>query len=106
LKPNGFAKEKLQKCLSKNPDYEIFCYNDDFEHWMIIEFTPIVSVDVEHSFSQYKNLLSDNRQDLIKKILECITLSNIIVSLTNCRPGIWNSLKNISFPWNSVYWHF
>jgi len=85
LKLNGFAKEKLQKCLSKNPDYEIFCYNDDFEHQMITEFTPIVSVDVERSFSQYKNLLSDNRKDLIKKISECITLYNIIVSFTNCR---------------------
>jgi hypothetical protein len=62
LKLNGFAKEKLQKCLSKNPDYKIFCYNDDFEHRKITEFAPIVSVDVERSFSQYKNLLSDNRQ--------------------------------------------
>lgn len=56
---NGFAKEKLTNCLSKNKDLSSFCENQDMAH--LKTYAPITSVAVERSFSLYKNILTDRR---------------------------------------------
>ncbi len=61
-KLSGYAKAKFKNCLEKNPGYNDFITNQDFEHKKIIKFAPLVSIEVERSFSQYKNLLGDNKQ--------------------------------------------
>ncbi len=58
---SGFAKQKLEKCLQKNKDLKPFCENSDFEFRSNTEFAPLVSVEVERSFSQYNNILTDKR---------------------------------------------
>ena len=69
-KLTGFAREKLDKSLSKNPDLETFCNNNDYDHRLITEYAPLVSVDVERSFSKYKNLLTDKRQSFLPENLK------------------------------------
>jgi hypothetical protein len=79
LKLSGFAKEKLVKILMKNRDLKKFCDNQDFEHRSKTEYVPLVSVDVERSFSQYKNILTDNRQRLLPDNLKM----NIIIQFNS-----------------------
>lgn len=62
-KLNGFTLVKLEKSLKKNPD--IYKFRDakttSFSHRVKTTFAPCVFVDVERSFSIYKNILKDNR---------------------------------------------
>ena len=57
----GYAKEKLKKCLDKNIDLKTFCDNPDIEFRKLTIFAPITSLEVERSFSKYKNFLTDKR---------------------------------------------
>ncbi|XP_003744005.1 uncharacterized protein LOC100907991 [Galendromus occidentalis] len=70
-------KEKFQRILHSNPGLSIMCEIEsshqgghisltDFsiEELASFRYAPIVSVDVERSFSTYKNLLSDRRHSL------------------------------------------
>jgi hypothetical protein len=74
-KLSGFAKEKLEKSLFKNPDFKKFTENADFDHRLKNSYAPLVSVEVERSFSRYKNLLTDKRQRFLPEKLKI----NIII---------------------------
>lgn len=66
-------KEKLLKCIEKNPDFKIFKSDTTCEFKLKTKYAPLVSVDVERSFSKYKAILRDDRmsftQDNIEKYL-------------------------------------
>ncbi len=82
-------KAKLDSVLQKNPGYDrvktitgvLNGTSNVFPEGMgpgdiaMFKFCPTASVDVERSFSQYKNVLSDKRQSLtkenLKKIMMC-----------------------------------
>ena len=56
---------KLLSSLAKNPDYNSFRNsNKSFEHQFITMYAPYVSVDVERSFSMYRDILTDKRTNL------------------------------------------
>ena len=59
---DGFAKEKLESSLQKNPDVEEFATSVELPFRVNTKFAPLVSVDVERSFSIYKDVLSPNRK--------------------------------------------
>ena len=61
---HDFAKQKLVSSLEKNPDVLNFATNIHPEFRLKTKFAPLVSVDVELSFSQYKQILSDRRRNL------------------------------------------
>lgn len=77
-------KEKFENILSNNPGFEPLCKIDSFINGageMLpstvspniapkFKFCPVTSVDVERSFSAYKNLLSDRRHNLSTEHLE------------------------------------
>ncbi len=67
--------EKLNGSLSKNPDLIKFTQNSELTHRMNTQCAPLVSVDVERSFSMYKNILSDKRRSLSE---EKLTQLNIL----------------------------
>ena len=62
-----FSK-KLEKVLSKNPDLNYFySMSMDLQEMINFEFAPLVSVDVERSFSLYNTILTDLRHSLTEK---------------------------------------
>jgi len=61
---------KLNKSLAKNPDIHTFVENNDFTFRKKTIYAPLTSVDVERSFSIYKNILSDRRQSLTTENIE------------------------------------
>lgn len=67
----GTPLEKLNSSLSKNPDLEKFVSGpSSFEFQNMTEFAPLVSVDVERSFSVLKNVLTDKRTNFTPENLE------------------------------------
>jgi hypothetical protein len=73
----GLPRLKIEYSLSKNPDLLAFCAeNAPFEHRSIRTFAPLVSVDVERSFSRHKNILQDNRRSLTTQNLEMLLSIN------------------------------
>lgn len=85
-------RTKLSSVLSKNPDISIMenlhyaingkTYNTSkLPKWMCpqdivhFKFAPLVSVDVERSFSVYKNVLDDRRQQLIEENIRKIMVT-------------------------------
>lgn len=56
----GPPLKKLKDSLKKNPDIEKFRSDGDtFDFKLKTSFAPLVSVDVERSFSMTKSILSD-----------------------------------------------
>lgn len=53
-------EDKLLDCLRKNPDYANLLKLPQAD-MLIPLYSPLVSVDVERSFSQFKNILTDRR---------------------------------------------
>lgn len=96
---DGFAKEKLEKCLKKNSDLE-WIRNPyigdtiDLDTKRILRYLPLVTVDVERSFSLYKNLLTDKRwlfskENIVKMLfMQCnaCIINDISVSLQHFIP--------------------
>jgi hypothetical protein len=70
---NKNALEKLNKSIGKNPDLITITSQNDFEHKLKTLYAPLDSIDVERSFSKYKQLLTDRRtgftQENIEKML-------------------------------------
>lgn len=60
-------KEKLDQCLKKNPDYEKFFEDEETMADNNYLYSPITSVDVERSFSQFKHVLTDQRTNLTEE---------------------------------------
>jgi hypothetical protein len=58
---NKNALQKLNKSIGKNPELITFINQNDFEHKLKTLYAPLVSIDVERSFSKYKRLLTDRR---------------------------------------------
>ena len=54
----------MTSCLSKNPDFASFSCPELLTARVQREFCPMMSVDVERSFSKFKHLLRDNRLSL------------------------------------------
>jgi hypothetical protein len=76
IKDKNNALNKLEICLSKNPDLEKFISKENtFEHKLITKYAPLVSVEVERSFSFYKSFLRENRLNFTQ---ESIEMYNII----------------------------
>uniref|UniRef100_A0A915I4V6 DUF4371 domain-containing protein n=1 Tax=Romanomermis culicivorax TaxID=13658 RepID=A0A915I4V6_ROMCU len=71
---DGFAKEKLLASLNRNPDVKAFVENKDPEFRLQTAYAPLVSVDVECSFSLYKSILSDRRQNLTLDKIEMLNV--------------------------------
>ena len=76
-KLSGNPAAKLKSSLSKNPDFVSFTnplvsYEDRCKR----QYAPLVSVDVERSFSRHKNILQDNRRCLTVQNLEMLTILN------------------------------
>lgn len=76
LMMDGFAKEKFTASLGRNPDVLAFVTEKNPEIRLKSMFAPLVSVDVERSFSQYKMILSDRRQNLT---FDNIQMMNVIM---------------------------
>jgi len=73
-KLDGVSKEKLETSLRKNPDLKAFTENIGFEHRLKTLYAPLVSVEVERSFSLYKNILSDKRKNLTAENVERLNI--------------------------------
>lgn len=74
LKLSGFALEKFESSLSKSPHVKEFSTNNNPEFRLKTQFTPLVSVDVERSFSKYKLILTDRRQSLTVENIEMLNI--------------------------------
>lgn len=70
----GIGKQKLEQSLAKNPDVEDVATNKDLNYRLLTKYAPLVSVDVERSFSTYKYLLSDRRCSLSEKNIEILNI--------------------------------
>ena len=85
------VSRKMKSVLDKNSGYETLCSisrilsGESFSAFSIEEeltasdlvhfkYAPIVSADVERSFSKYKNVLSDNRRSLTFENLRMLTV--------------------------------
>lgn len=71
----GFAKDKFDASLQKNPDVVKFATNDNPQFRLETMFAPLVSVDVERSFSQYKSMLTDRRHNLTFENIEMLSIT-------------------------------
>lgn len=56
--------ERLNKSLEKNPDLVKLTDSEDYAIRQKCAYAPLTTVDVERSFSTYKNILSDRRHNL------------------------------------------
>ena len=70
----GAGKQKLDQSLAKNPDVQEVATNKNLDYRMKTRYAPLVSVDVERSFSSYKYLLSDRRCNLTEKNIEILNV--------------------------------
>lgn len=66
--PDEF-KTKLDDCLRKNPDYETIFKQSSHEFNLKYLYAPLTSVEVERSFSQLKNILTERRNHFLPKNL-------------------------------------
>jgi hypothetical protein len=72
---DGSAQHRFSSNLSRNPDVKSFATEADPEKRLKTRFAPLVSVDVERSFSLYKHILSDRR---MKFSMQNIEMFNVI----------------------------
>ncbi|RWS21713.1 uncharacterized protein B4U80_07221 [Leptotrombidium deliense] len=74
---DGEFKEKLEFSLSRNPDLNKFLSTDlPFEEQFKRKYAPLVSVEVERSFSVYKSFFRDNRSRFTHESIE----HNMVIS--------------------------
>jgi len=72
----GFTSEKLEASLARNPDLLRVMDKSDLEFRVKTKFAPLVSVDVERSFSIYQNILSSNRLNFTFANVEMVCVSS------------------------------
>ena len=66
-----YCLKKLENCLKKNPDLEAFISEEnDLEFRFKTQYSPLVSCDVERSFSNYTVILTDKRHSLTEDNIE------------------------------------
>ena len=72
------AKTKLVDCLEKNYGLSVFhekIFNGvNYTFKQQVYFAPLVTVDVERSFSQYKYILNDRRTPLTEESREQLNI--------------------------------
>lgn len=61
---------KLLKSLQKNPDFHNFTTNDEIDFSIKTKYAPLVSVEVERSFSRFKAFFRSNRQSFTEMSIE------------------------------------
>ena len=71
----SYAKEKLNKCLDKNPNFNYF-KNSKFENYE--SYAKLNTADIERSFSVFKDLFNEKRTNFTHENLEkyCFVLYN------------------------------
>jgi len=101
-KLDGFARNKLESSLARNPDLLHVMEKSDLEFRVRTKFAPLVSVDVERSFSIYKNILAANRLNFTFPNVEMICISSyngfLLVgehNLDYSNIGYENSIMNV-----------
>lgn len=67
---SGSTFEKLKKCVDKNPDLKSILLNDGVDFNVKMRYAPLVSVDVERSFSMFKAFFRANRQSFLEDNIE------------------------------------
>ncbi len=67
-KLSGNSLEKLRKSLAKNPDLKKLTENTDYDFKFKTRYAPLVSVELERSFSKYKDILSEKHNMTLKTI--------------------------------------
>ena len=84
---HGFALQKLKDSLAKNPDIQRVVTGDGLllEEKIFLKFSPLVSVDVERSFSAYKHFMSDRRLNFEFKNVEMCNVIQYNSFLFNTR---------------------
>lgn len=71
---SGFAKDKFASSLENNPDAVKFATDQNPQFRLATLYAPLVSVDVERSFSQYKLMLSDRRRNFTFENVEMMCI--------------------------------
>ena len=69
-------KLKLDQSLEKNPDLLAFHSDQSMKNLIDREYAPLVSVEVERSFSRFKNLLTAKRLNLTQDNIRHLMLIN------------------------------
>ena len=72
----GYLREKLESSLARNPDLFHVMEKSDLEFRVRTKFAPLVSVDVERSFSIYRNILASNRLNFTFPYVEMVCISS------------------------------
>ena len=80
-KLNGDYLAKLKKSLEKNQDFKKITSCDEIEFRIKTRFDPLVSVDVERSFSVFKSFSRSNRNSF----LECSIEKHMVII---CNPSL------------------
>ena len=75
-KLNGFSREKLESSLARNPDLLRVMEESDIVFRVRTKFAPLVSVDVERSFSIYRNILFSNTLNFTFPCVEMVCISS------------------------------
>lgn len=76
-KLDNISLEKFNKCMDKNPDINYFrSFEWGMDILIAIKYAPLVSVDVERSFSRHKSILRDNRNRFTNEQLEMFNIVN------------------------------
>jgi len=66
----GYTLVRLNQSLRKNPDLDKFLNITDVTFAVNTQYAPLVSVEVERSFSLYKMILTDKRHCFTKENIE------------------------------------
>ena len=69
-KLSGYSLEKIKASLSHNTDFIRFTNSLDLNYRLKIKYAPLCSIDVERSFSCYKDILSNKRESLTQANIE------------------------------------
>jgi hypothetical protein len=73
VEENALFSDRLHEILSKNPDIDYFLKFNLLRassSERLFNYVPLTTVDVERSFSSYRYILDDNRQNLTIENLE------------------------------------
>lgn len=74
-------KAKLERSLAKNPSFEEIFSVESHAAAAKYSFAPLVSVDVERSFSLLKNILTDRRQRFTDENFKMYAISQLYISI-------------------------
>ena len=74
IKGHKILEFKLEESLRKNPDLISWTSTKNLSEKIERQYCPLVSVEVERSFSKYKNLLSPKRQNLTEENIKHLML--------------------------------